>query len=183
MTSVPAQQVAAELRKRLPGVGVKKLHKLLYYCQGHHLATFDYPLFTESISAWDMGPVVGSIWKLEKDHGIAEGGGVMNEAALNTVGYVVSRYGALTGSDLERLTHNEDPWLDADAKRQKGESIRIPDASLAGFFQANAADREDQELQPDLAHVHSWLSEVTDNQESVAPDTFEGIRARARSHG
>ena len=95
----------------------------------------------------------------------------------------MSRYGALTGSDLERLTHNEDPWLDADAKRQKGGSIRIPDAALAGFFQANAADREDQELQPDLAHVHSWLSEVTDNQESVAPDTFEGIRARARSHG
>jgi uncharacterized phage-associated protein len=40
---------------------VKKLHKLLYYCQGHHLATFGLPLFDESISAWDMGPVVGTL--------------------------------------------------------------------------------------------------------------------------
>ena len=112
MTTIQAQQVAAELRRRLPGVGVKKLHKLLYYCQGHHLATFDEPLFIESISAWDIGPVVGQLWKSEKDHGIAIEDAVLDEAVLNTVGYVVSRYGALTGRDLERLTHSEDPWID-----------------------------------------------------------------------
>jgi hypothetical protein len=27
-----AADVAAELRRRLPGIGAKKLHKLLYYC-------------------------------------------------------------------------------------------------------------------------------------------------------
>ena len=56
MPTLSAHSVAVELRHRLPGVGVKKLHKLLYYCQGHHLATFGLPLFSESISAWDMGP-------------------------------------------------------------------------------------------------------------------------------
>lgn len=40
MTTVSAYEIAAELRKRLPGIGTKKLHKLLYYCQGHHLSTF-----------------------------------------------------------------------------------------------------------------------------------------------
>jgi uncharacterized phage-associated protein len=99
MTTIQAQQVAAELRRRLPGVGVKKLHKLLYYCQGHHLATFDEPLFIESISAWDMGPVVGQLWKSEKDHGIAVEDAVLDEAVLNTVGYVAgprqSRFHAL----------------------------------------------------------------------------------------
>jgi uncharacterized phage-associated protein len=64
---VAARAVASVLRERLPGVGTKKLHKLLYYCQGHHLATFGKPLFGESISAWDMGPVVGSLWKQEKE--------------------------------------------------------------------------------------------------------------------
>jgi len=63
---VPARDVAAEIRRRLPGVGVKKLHKLLYYCQGHHLAAFGAPLFSQSISAWDMGPVVGELWHEEK---------------------------------------------------------------------------------------------------------------------
>lgn len=125
MTNIQAHYVAAELRRRLPGVGVKKLHKLLYYCQGHHLATFDEPLFNESISAWDMGPVVGQLWRSEKDHGIATADAVLDEAVLNTVGYVVSRYGALTGNDLERLTHSEDPWIDADSKRDKGGTIRI----------------------------------------------------------
>jgi hypothetical protein len=39
-----AADVAVELRRRLPGVGVKKLHKLLYDCQGHHLADVGRPV-------------------------------------------------------------------------------------------------------------------------------------------
>jgi hypothetical protein len=35
---VSAHDVAAALRARLPDLPTKKLHKLLYYCQGHHLA-------------------------------------------------------------------------------------------------------------------------------------------------
>src|SRR5664280_2278327 len=62
---------------------------------------------------------------------------VLDEAVLNTVGYVVSRYGALTGSDLERLTHSEDPWIDADSKRDKGGTIRIRNETMAGYFRGN----------------------------------------------
>ncbi len=56
-----AHDIASALRERLPGIGKKKLHKLLYYCQGHHLATFGRPLFSEQIYAWDMGPVVAAL--------------------------------------------------------------------------------------------------------------------------
>ena len=69
-TSVSARDVAAVLRDRLPGLGTTKLHKLLYYCQGHHLAAFGEPLFAETISAWDNGPVVGTVWRAEKERGI-----------------------------------------------------------------------------------------------------------------
>ncbi len=68
MSPVSAHDVAAELRRLLPGVPAKKLHKLLYYCQGHHLAHFEEPLFTEPVMAWDVGPVVAKVWKVEKDH-------------------------------------------------------------------------------------------------------------------
>ncbi len=183
MTTIQAHQVAAELRRRLPGVGVKKLHKLLYYCQGHHLATFDEPLFNETISAWDMGPVVGQLWKSEKDHGIAIVDAVLDEAALNTVGYVVSRYGALTGNDLERLTHSEDPWIDADSKRDQGGTIRIRIDTIASYFRGDGADDEDREIQPDPSELHNWLRETADIQRAGAADTVDGIRARARSHG
>lgn len=64
--SVSARDVAAALRERLPGLPAKKQHKLLYYCQGHHLVATGEPLFTETISAWDMGPVVGTLWYEER---------------------------------------------------------------------------------------------------------------------
>jgi uncharacterized phage-associated protein len=95
--SLSAHDVAAVLRDRLPGVPTKKLHKLLYYCQGHHLATFDKPLFSETISAWDMGPVVGTLWYAEKQGEVPRAPRQLDEAQLNTIGYVLSRYGSLTG--------------------------------------------------------------------------------------
>jgi uncharacterized phage-associated protein len=107
--TVSARDVAAALRVRLPGVPTKKLHKLLYYCQGHHLAHFDRPLFAGTISAWDMGPVVGQLWKAERAGAAAEPSMDLGEAELNTIGYVVSRYGALTGLDLEHLTPRRGP--------------------------------------------------------------------------
>src|SRR5918998_5536593 len=105
--------VAAALRERLPGVGNKQLHKLLYYCQGHHLAGFGMAIFSENIYAWDMGPVVASLWREERYQDPRPEPHVLTEAELNTIGYVVSRYGGLSGNDLERLTHSEDPWLTA----------------------------------------------------------------------
>lgn len=61
-----AHDVAAEIRRRMPDVGAVKLHKLLYYCQGHHLTQVGRPLLAESLSAWDTGPVVGRLWHEEK---------------------------------------------------------------------------------------------------------------------
>src|SRR3954465_4039765 len=119
--TVSARDVAAVLRDRLPGLPTKKLHKLLYYCQGHHLATYGVPLFAEPISAWDMGPVIGQLWHQEKELGSFDADPEPSEAQLNTIGYVVSRYGALTGLDLENLTHSETPWQRADSNRRPHE--------------------------------------------------------------
>jgi hypothetical protein len=69
-----------------------ELHKLLYYCQGHHLAATGEPLFSETISAWDMGPVVGTLWFTEKDRGPSPTTTELTESQLNTVSYVLSRY-------------------------------------------------------------------------------------------
>ncbi|MGH3913254.1 MAG: Panacea domain-containing protein [Pseudonocardiaceae bacterium] len=96
---VSAHDVAAELRARQPGMPIKKLHKLLYYCQGHHLGVFDEPLFTEELEAWDMGPVVAELWRAEKYGGSTPPSQRLGEAELNTIGYTLSRYGNLSGSD------------------------------------------------------------------------------------
>ena len=184
MVSHSAIDVAAEIRKRLPGVPVKKLHKLLYYSQAHHAATFDEALFTETISAWDMGPVVGQLWWIEKQHGVGVPAGEpepLNEAELNTIGYVISRYGRLSGQDLERLTHNEAPWLAADvARKQTGEkSHKITVAALAEFFRDQAEQEESADPPLDPHEVASRLNGAGNRlDDHVSLDTRESLLAR-----
>lgn len=143
MATLSAHDVAAELRRQLPGLPTKKLHKLLYYCQGHHLAHFGEPLFAESIMAWDMGPVVAQLWKAEKDGRVPPVPQELDAGQLNTVGYVVSRYGRLTGHDLQLLTHAEDPWKSADRDRPAGDSARIDPSLIRRFFQTAGAPEAD----------------------------------------
>lgn len=177
--TVSAHDVAAVLRTRLPGLPVKKLHKLLYYCQGHHLAAFDEPLFSETISAWDMGPVVGSLWSEEKRGDRPPDGISLNEASLNTIGYVLSRYGALTGQDLENLTHVETPWQLADSRRALGGSVRIEREWIRDYFRtAGAAAGEQDGLPLDSAEVTDWLAGSIPPRGKHPRDSVEDILAR-----
>jgi len=179
MATYSARDIAADLRRRLPGVPAKKLHKLLYYAQGHHLATFGEPLFKESISAWDMGPVVGQLWYAETQDGPAEMVDELAEAALNTVGYVVSRYGRLNGGELERLTHGEAPWIEADVARRETRSRtqRIEPEAIRAYFAA-APDAEDDSVIPlDPHQVDVWLEDSEPRHER-SWDSAESLLAR-----
>ncbi|MGH3721197.1 MAG: Panacea domain-containing protein [Pseudonocardiaceae bacterium] len=178
--TVSARDVAAALRDRLPGLPTKKLHKLLYYCQGHHLAAFDEPLFSETISAWDMGPVVGNLWYAEKQGGVPRVHREMDEAQLNTVGYVLSRCGALTGQDLENLTHSEEPWQLADNGRQPGESARIEPEWLKQYFRTRGSvDDEEDGMLLDSTSVTQWLQGAEKRREDpVRSDSREELVAR-----
>ena len=175
---LPARVVAAILRERLPGVGVKKVHKLLYYCQGHHLAMFGRPLFDETVSAWDMGPVVGSLWFAEKQGVVPVDAPStsVGEAELNTLGYVVSRYGRLSGRDVEILSHAEDPWQRAGRSRRPGESVRIELEWMRDYF---AAGDDDDEIAIDSEVVSQWLAGAGErSQRPAAPGDPQRLRAR-----
>ncbi|MDQ3611637.1 MAG: Panacea domain-containing protein [Actinomycetota bacterium] len=179
--TVCAHDVAAALRERLPNLATKKLHKLLYYCQGHHLATFDEPLFAESIMAWDMGPVVGQLWYEERAGSSTEDRRELDEAKLNTIGYVISRYGSLTGADLERLTHSEAPWRLADSRRHPGESARIESIWIRDYFRGDAArnDGDDAEVRLDADAVHEWLRDAERRRyDERSVDDLDRLRGR-----
>lgn len=183
MVTVSASDVAAELRARLsPNLGDKKLHKLLYYCQGHHLASFGEPLFRESVSAWDMGPVVGALWHQEKLGDPARPSTALSEAQLNTIGYVVSRYGRLTGRDLEHLSHGEEPWRQADKSRPPQGSVRIEPEWMASYFSSADSDDDEPRIPPD--EVSAWLRGADARRPGPAsPDSLEEIRSRLTTHG
>lgn len=176
--AVSAHAVLAALRARRPGLGQKKAQKLLYYCQGHHLATFGRPLFTERISAWDMGPVVGAVWYAEKNEQVSEVPPLDDEGALNTVGYVLSRYGALSGDELERLTHTEAPWQRADDGRQAGGSEPIRQEWIAEYFAADSGP-DDDEVVLDPRAVQDLVCGAEERRAVSGPeDDPEAIRAR-----
>jgi uncharacterized phage-associated protein len=129
-----AHDVARELRRRLPAAGDVKIHKLLYYCQGWHLALTGTPLFHEAIEAWTNGPVVADLWHDERKGRPLPPEQDLDGLGLGTVGFVVSRYGGLNGVDLIRLTHSERPWLDV-AERDSWGNDEITVDVLRRFFE------------------------------------------------
>jgi hypothetical protein len=98
-----------------------------------------------------MGPVVGQLWKTESEHGAATEVRQLDQAALNTVGCVLSRYGRLSGRDLEILSHGETPWAAARARAAlAGErSPKLTRSDLTAFFRSN--DDSDEIADPGRA--------------------------------
>lgn len=129
-----AADFAAALRSRFQGdPGVTRIHKLLYYCQGWHLAWADEPAFDNAIEAWEMGPVIADLWRAEK-YGPAPQAEPLDELRMRTADYVVERYGRQYASQLVGKTHKEDPWLNA---RAKGTDLSLED--MRDFFRTDPA--------------------------------------------
>jgi uncharacterized phage-associated protein len=177
-----AHDVAAAIRRRLPEVvPTKKLHKMLYHCQGYHLAWFSTPLFTEVIEAWRMGPVVADLWKDEKYDYPPEEFAELSETELNTIGYVCSRYGKNSGAELEHITHNEGPWRQAfrRSRIRPGRDV-ISRESIREFFVAKlAAEQTGPQVDPD--ELRNVLAGALDRlAEPAMADNADSLRALVR---
>lgn len=178
----PVADLAAALRGHFDSdPGVTKIHKLLYYCQGWHLAWVGEPLFPEDIEAWGMGPVVATLWRDEKYRPKAEPQ-ALSEIEARTVEYVAARYGELWANQLVGRTHQEDPWLYA---REHGEWTLSLDRMREFFTADPAADQAwfwdaawqhgEQEADED---IEQGRTEVFDSNESFV-DSLRARRADA----
>lgn len=119
-----------------------KLQKLLYYAQGHYLARFGRPLFSDEIQAWAHGPVIPDLYHSFKGYGR----GPIDSAQVVRRGFswddykdveqflmdIWDRYGSLAAWTLREKTHRESPWRDAfeDGVRAKG----IPQEGMRTYF-------------------------------------------------
>jgi len=88
-------------------------------------------LFGDPIEAWVHGPVVADVFHLYKDScwsPIAEAktAPAFDSEVLSHIGAVIDAYGSLSASDLERLTHSEDPWMHARQGLAQDMPSRIP---------------------------------------------------------
>ena len=155
-----AAAVAAEVRRRRKGTGKVKLHKLLYYVQGYHLAWEGRPAFVEEIEAWEMGPVVARLWRDERYRDHVATGESLPETVRNTVTNVLCRFGHMTGKELIDATHAEDPWCRATGNGRFVSNQVISHRSLIDFFSRES---------PELRRMREALALVRDESRFV-PD-------------
>ena len=94
-----------------------KLQKLLYYAQGFHLAVFDEPIFSETICAWDHGPVIETLYHEYKSYGAGAipvpdhiDFDAFSEDQKELLNEVYTVYGQYSAWRLRALTHEEPPW-------------------------------------------------------------------------
>lgn len=108
-------------------LNVLKLQKLLYYAQAWNLALYEKPLFPGCFEAWVHGPVHRPTYERFRDTKMLYSAVVLSdrrpgfeEESLdkddrNHLAAVLEVYGGFTDTQLESLTHEEAPWVQARA--------------------------------------------------------------------
>jgi uncharacterized phage-associated protein len=97
----------------------RKLQKLCYYAQAWSLALTGTRLMNARFEAWAHGPVSPELWHRYKDWGglaISSYEGIPSFNSDQTVSFlkkIYQLYGDYSGDQLEQLTHNEMPWINA----------------------------------------------------------------------
>jgi len=154
-----------------------KLQKLVYFAQGHALATLGRPLFDELIYAWENGPVCLSLYnrvKLSLDSRVknfkaapldyifettAEEKRALKAARkpftgeeLDLLGNILACYGDYTAEALSRMSHETPPWQES----FPGRVITIK--AMKGFFTA--------QLKVDKIEIITLSSEEADETAS-----------------
>ena len=130
-------RVIAYIFEKLGEVTPLMLQKLLYFIQGVNYALYGKPIFNEDCRAWVHGPVYPEVYELFKDFKydpiddarFALFGGTkdaLTEEEKHVIDLVLNTFGMYGGKVLEKITHNEDPWIEA----RKGYGDSIPSSEL-----------------------------------------------------
>ncbi|MDY6902770.1 MAG: DUF4065 domain-containing protein [Cyanobacteriota bacterium] len=98
-----------------------KLQKLVYYAQAWYLAINGQPLFDEDFEAWIHGPTIPSLYQKYKEFNrlpiIKEiDYQQLTQKLGDTILFlqdVADEYFSCDAYELERMTHIEDPWIQA----------------------------------------------------------------------
>lgn len=130
-------RVIAYLFEKLEEVTPLMLQKLLYFIQGIYSALYGKPIFAEDCRAWIHGPVYPEVYDLFRDFkynpiddarfALLEGtGDALTDDEKKVIDLVVNTFGMYGGKVLRKITHNEEPWLEA----RKGYGDNIPSSEL-----------------------------------------------------
>lgn len=130
-------RVIAYIFEKLEEVTPLMLQKLLYFIQGIYSALYGKPIFSEDCRAWLHGPVYPEVYELFRDFkynpiddarfALVKGTeDALTDHEKRVIDLVVNTFGVYGGKVLEKITHNESPWLEA----RKGYGDNIPSSEL-----------------------------------------------------
>ena len=97
----------------------KKLQKLCYYAKAWYLAINDENLINESFEAWVHGAVQPALYQKYRSYGFQLipmfHGDIsrLPEEFLSFSREIFDSYGEFTGDELEKINHQEAPWIKA----------------------------------------------------------------------
>ncbi|WP_050636197.1 Panacea domain-containing protein [Candidatus Stoquefichus sp. SB1] len=133
----------------------KKVQKLCYYAQAWSLALYDSPIATDSkFEAWVHGPVNKTLWNRFKCFGWSEFQLTEPERVreiLNTkfsesqnkiLESVWETYGEFSADELEKMTHEEKPWLEKRKGIGKFESCNdeISESTMKEYYRSRVIE-------------------------------------------
>ena len=127
----------AYIFEKLEEVTPLMLQKLLYFIQGVYSALYGRPIFEEDCRAWIHGPVYPQVYDLFRDFkynpiddarfALLEGrSDALTDDEKHVIDLVVNTFGMYGGKALEKVAHNENPWMEA----RKGYGDSIPSSEL-----------------------------------------------------
>ena len=129
------------------------LQKILYFSQGVHMVNCDEPLFAEDCQAWVHGPAYKAVYDLFKTFRydpiedkrfavLKDRFKELTEEEKHTLDLVIDSFGMYSGKMLERVTHQEAPWLDERAGMLPDEpsDAVISKEKIKAYFQSVDAE-------------------------------------------
>ena len=126
-----------------------KLQKLMYYCQGWHMAVYGMPLFNEPIEAWKDGPVVPPVYFRFQHFGAlsilpdmvrTDPAVDLSEQSRALIDQVWEQYGREFAWSLRNRTHREPAWLQARGTLPAGAASNAPVDEASLPWALSAAD-------------------------------------------
>lgn len=127
----------------------KKLQKLVYYAYSWYLVknnnsseNINNKLFDSRIEAWVHGPVCPELYYAYNNNAITKyNSKVIDIDTKKILDLIVRIYGKYTGEELEKLTHNEEPWKNARRGYSSYErsNKEISDIDIYNFYSSRIA--------------------------------------------
>lgn len=99
-------------------VSNKKLQKLAYYIYAWYMTLYGIKIANMEFEAWEHGPVCRKLYNKYRGYGwniipSYRGFVLASDDKIKFIQGVLNVYGSYSADELEKMTHDEKPWIEA----------------------------------------------------------------------